>query len=511
MKHLKGNNIITILMGITLFVALCLFPPTYAAGITDMSGTWQIVDSRGKSRTSFHLHQQGASVTGTIVYSYGQAPVQGFISGDRLNLTVTYDNEKVLKKRLSPSIARQVIGITSRYEITIVPGAEELKGTFYGYWVTWKGNTVTGKYNGGSAEALKHANPKPKILRRTVPPPGGSSMVQMSPMMKLDRDSYAPGEQISVFFNALPDFRQNAWIGIIPSHIEHGSEAKNDQYDMAYQYLKGRTSGTLLFTAPAKRGTYDFRMHDSDSNGTEMASVTFTVKEKQHTSLRLEKTLFKPREAVKVHFSAPSSYADNAWIGIVPSKIAHGSEAENDRHDLAYQYLKKRTGGTLTFRAPAQPGRYDFRMHDTDGNGKEVASVTFTVGSAPAQPQVAYGTPPAAGICDLIDHIRKGTPFVVTFDMTAEKFNDGTFTGDYRTDPMGTLKGGESYRVFYRNGMFTCKGYSQHARSVITHTDGGANPDDGMISLWGRGYVFDGNGQVYDRDYGLVGHLRMER
>ena len=405
MKHLSSNSIITTLIGVTLFVALCLFPPTYAAGIADMSGTWQIVDDKGKSHTSFHLHQQGASVTGTIIYTYGQAPVQGSISGNRLNLTVIYDNEKVLNKWLSPPISRQVIGITSRYEITIVPEAEELKGTFYGYWVSWNGNTVTGKYDGGSAEALQHTKPKTRILRRTVPSPGGPSMVQMSPMMKLDRARYIPGEQIKVFFNALPDFRQNAWIGIIPSHIEHGSEAKNDQYDLTYQYLKGRTSGTLLFTAPAR------------------------------------------------------------------------------------------------------PGQYDFRMHDTDDNGTEVASVTFSVGS----PQMASGTPTAAGICHLIDHIRKGTPFVVTFDMTAEKFNDANFTGDYRTDPMGTLMGGKSYRVFYRNGTFTCKGYSQHARSVITHTDGGANPDDGLISLWGRGYAFDGKGQVYDRDYGLVGHLRMER
>jgi len=115
------------------------------------------------------------------------------------------------------------------------------------------------------------------------------------------------------------------------------------------------------------------------------------------------------------------------------------------------------------------------------------------------------------GVCQIAQQIRNGAQFVVTFDMTAEKFNDGNYTGDYRTDPMGTLKGGESYHLFYRSGQFACKGYSQQAKSVISHTDGGANPDDGLISLWGRGYAFDGKGQVYDRDYGLVGHLKITR
>jgi len=30
-------------------------------------------------------------------------------------------------------------------------------------------------------------------------------------------------------------------------------------------------------------------------------------------------------------------------------------------------------------KAPAQAGTYDFRMHNTDDNGKEVASVSFQV------------------------------------------------------------------------------------------------------------------------------------
>ncbi len=96
-------------------------------------------------------------------------------------------------------------------------------------------------------------------------------------------------------------------------------------------------------------------------------------------SLRLERDRFTAGEAIVVHFTAPEGYAGNAWIGIIPSAVAHGSEAENDRHDLSYQYMKKLTAGSMTFIAPKAPGDYDLRMHDSDNNGREVASVRFRV------------------------------------------------------------------------------------------------------------------------------------
>lgn len=115
-------------------------------------------------------------------------------------------------------------------------------------------------------------------------------------------------------------------------------------------------------------------------------------------SLSLTRDRYSPGEAIVVDFTAPSSYASNAWIGIIPSHVPHGSEAENDRHDLTYQYLQKRTSGSLTFSAPTAPGNYDLRLHDTDNNGKEVASVSFQIGSASPDSGRAYTaqTPAAA-------------------------------------------------------------------------------------------------------------------
>lgn len=54
----------------------------------------------------------------------------------------------------------------------------------------------------------------------------------------LRKGIYAPGEEIYVSFTALPDFAENAWIGIIPSNVPHSKESVNDQYDISYQYLE---------------------------------------------------------------------------------------------------------------------------------------------------------------------------------------------------------------------------------------------------------------------------------
>ena len=207
------------------------------------------------------------------------------------------------------------------------------------------------------------------------------------PSLHADKLTAAPGESITVHFVASKKFPDNAWVGIIPSNVPHGNEAVNDQYDLTYQYLKKQAKGTLTFTAPPQPGNYDFRMHDTDSNGKEVASVSFTVEgvvapapaSGEAGSLILEKTAFAPGEAIQVRFTSSEHFPSNAWVGIIPSNVPHGSEATNDQHDLTYQYLQNRLSGMLTFTAPPQMGQYDLRLHSTDDNGVEVASVSFTV------------------------------------------------------------------------------------------------------------------------------------
>ena len=204
---------------------------------------------------------------------------------------------------------------------------------------------------------------------------GGASLT-------INKRGYVPGESITAAFTAPAGLPTNAWVGVIPSSVPHGSEATNDQNDISYKYLDGKTSGTLTFTAPSTPGSYDLRMNSSDDNGVELTYVSFTVSggaPASSASLRLVKYSFSPGESVAVTFTAPAGLATNAWVGIIPSWVAHGSEATNDQYDITYQYLEGRTSGTLYFSAPTTAGSYDFRMHDTDSNGTELTSVTFTV------------------------------------------------------------------------------------------------------------------------------------
>jgi len=123
------------------------------------------------------------------------------------------------------------------------------------------------------------------------------------PQVKLARDAFSPGETITVVYTALPEYDSSAWIGIIPSGIVHGSEAENDRHDITYQYLRKSTSGEFKFKAPTNVGSYDMRMHDTDSNGKEVASVTFSVlKPKAGEKKTVVGLAFKKGDAVMVNW-----------------------------------------------------------------------------------------------------------------------------------------------------------------------------------------------------------------
>lgn len=198
--------------------------------------------------------------------------------------------------------------------------------------------------------------------------------------LQLEKDTYACGEEIALTFTAPSSFTEQAWVGIIPSEIPHGSESQNDQHDIAYMYLDKQVKGVLNFYAPGKPGNYDFRMHDTDDDGKEVASVSFTVEiVTQGAKLSLDKEVYAPDEEIRLTFAAPAVFGPKAWVGIIPADVPHGSEDENDQHDISYQYLDKKTEGLIVFKAPDKPGKYDFRMHDTDDHGNEITYIEFTV------------------------------------------------------------------------------------------------------------------------------------
>jgi hypothetical protein len=105
-------------------------------------------------------------------------------------------------------------------------------------------------------------------------------------------------------------------------------------------------------------GSYDFRMHDTDDNGKEVASITFQAKVvTEGAELSLDKNSYAPKEEIRLTFTAPATFGPKAWVGLIPSDVPHGSEDENDRHDVSYQYLEKKTQGLFVFNAPEKAGK----------------------------------------------------------------------------------------------------------------------------------------------------------
>lgn len=102
-------------------------------------------------------------------------------------------------------------------------------------------------------------------------------------------------------------------------------------------------------------------------------------KEVSNEFFTIPRVEFKTGETIHLIFQAPSGLKDNAWIGLIPSEVKHGSESENDSYDVAYQYLNGKTKGMMMFTAPDKPGKYDFRLNSTDENGKELGFISFEV------------------------------------------------------------------------------------------------------------------------------------
>jgi outer membrane protein OmpA-like peptidoglycan-associated protein len=240
--------------------------------------------------------------------------------------------------------------------------------------------------------------------------------VEYKTKLQPNKTTFTPGEEITLTFSVQSQLPQHAWIGVIPSNIEHGSEQINDQHDVDYQYVSEK-SGTLKFKAPEKAGKWDFRLNDSDSaDAREIGSVTFEVSSvKLEGTLKLKKKSFVPGEEIELEFTAPEELSPTAWIGMIPSNVPHGDENVNDQHDIQYQYLQKKGSGVMKFTAPPEGGSYDFRLNSSDSNGVEITSVSFQVG----------GSLNASAMARAIEEKGKVTLYGINFD-----FNQSTIKAE---------------------------------------------------------------------------------
>lgn len=208
----------------------------------------------------------------------------------------------------------------------------------------------------------------------------------------------------------------------------------------------------------------------------------FTISPKsEHPWLYLIATYAKPNTSFKV---------------LLKSQADRDKEVESSTRDAYCPERKGNYWGTVY--------EDDFLLTLIPGE-KKVEEVAAT-GDRKISPPSSEQHDDIRTVVDWLAYIRSGRPFQVIFDATDKKFDDSVYSGDWGTDPMGTLKGGETYRLTYVNGKFECTGFNQGTNSVGTWAYIG-DPEEGLISLWGRLFNFDGKGRVWDQDFGIVGHL----
>jgi len=119
---------------------------------------------------------------------------------------------------------------------------------------------------------------------------------------------------------------------------------------------------------------------------------------------------------------------------------------------------------------------------------------------------VAATYPLEATAQSLANRMANGETFHVSFTGSGCP-NDAGWKG--ASDPMGTLKCGETYRVTYRGGTWSVTGYNEGTRKVGTWAYKNVDPRQNRMNIWGRVYSFSNNGDVYDQQYGRVGTIRM--
>ncbi len=98
--------------------------------------------------------------------------------------------------------------------------------------------------------------------------------------IKMSKEAYASNEPIAVSLSWSGTPESSAWVGIIPADVPHGSEEKNDEYDIDYRYLIDFENGAeIVFEVYLEPGSYTMRVSESDGGGVELASANFTVTE----------------------------------------------------------------------------------------------------------------------------------------------------------------------------------------------------------------------------------------
>jgi hypothetical protein len=209
------------------------------------------------------------------------------------------------------------------------------------------------------------------------------------------KDQFNPGEEIRLAYTLDSDTLSSGTMKLMNTDSEQNAagvnnNAENNTGNAGEEKTFNKNIGVLTFTAPSEPGKYELSMHTKDLDGNsntgmdEITSVTIEVIDPNaqtrtlDADMEISKESYSPGETITVNYTAPSTWDNTAWIGIVPSIVEHGNERENFKNKLSHKNLSG-PKGTVTFTAPEQPGVYDLRMHNTDKDGMEVEDIRIIV------------------------------------------------------------------------------------------------------------------------------------
>lgn len=190
--------------------------------------------------------------------------------------------------------------------------------------------------------------------------------------LSTDKGLYKVGEQIRVEFSD-PAGSTGAWIGLFYASTPTDQWTNADDFDLAYQYTSGKTSGMVLFEA-RDTGFFQFRFFTEDAavDVPIASSSTFEVSSEGgrigEPSLAFEKPVYMRGERIRLSFTFNPALPGGAWIGLFKNTAPLDGSENPDNFDIGYDYINNRTSGVWAFDAPKEPGYYVAAIISGDSN-----------------------------------------------------------------------------------------------------------------------------------------------
>jgi len=171
---------------------------------------------------------------------------------------------------------------------------------------------------------------------------------------------------IEIQLSDVETLSDSAWVGVFEP------ESLTRRVYIDYVYVNKQNSLTL--TAPTKRGEHLLALFTEEDAVKPTSTLSFNVEiiDSVNVQLTVNKQNLNPTESVEVNLSLPGKLGEQAWVGIFPEDQAHNTV----KGYLSYQYIKQRR--SFIFTAPEQPGKYQFRLFDSE-NGNELAATEVNV------------------------------------------------------------------------------------------------------------------------------------